>query len=577
MLKPLRAAHLYFFVSRQHMRVACTRSGALKNVVLYILKIASMCGIFFGITRENFYDSILCQWFNLLQHRGPDASLTHSECVNGRFVHLAFHRLAINGISDGMQPLALDNKIRLICNGEIYNWKQLYDKYKFPRHTGSDCEIILHLYNHFQNDIPEMLRHLDGEFAFVIYNSETQEIIAARDPIGVRPLFYGTDTGGDIYFLSELKALPARVNCRQFPPQHYIHTSISEITSKAPEFRKYHYYTDSLTCIVPKYSLYDALTAAVSKRVYNIENSEMLGCLLSGGLDSTIITAIANLYHPGLKTYSFGFSETDCPDLIAAREIARILGTDHTEVCVPISDGIAVINQVIYTLETFDTTTIRASIPQYLLAQYIAQNTNTRVLLTGEGSDEIFNGYLYSKNAPNVEELRADSRRLISELHYFDVLRSDRTTAAHGLELRPPFLDLTHLKYADNDDYFQDYKDQMTKYQLRQAFEEFILEEEINSELLKFVWREKAAFSDAVGTNWITELQKYAESVISNEIFDARAEMFPYLTPRTKEEFLYRYTFESIAGNIAENVLPHFWMPKWQPDSLKDPSARYLK
>jgi asparagine synthase (glutamine-hydrolysing) len=476
-----------------------------------------------------------------LLHRGPDNTQikTFGQCT------MEFSRLAINDKSDnGMQPF-LGKKGMLICNGEIYNHKE------FPvdfRVGGSDCECIMPLVESI--GVYETSKVLRGEFAFC-YTDGTN-VVASRDPFGVRPLFFTrfNDSGG-IAFASEVKALldfGTRVDI--FPPGHVY-------DSKTRTFMCYYPY---------EWDIKNVFTEAVRIRVENTDRN--IGFLLSGGLDSSLVVAIAEQFMgAGLKTFSVGIE--DSPDVLAARKVASYLGTDHTEFRFDVEEGLKNIENVIWSLESYDTTTVRASVPMWLLSRFISQTTDCKVILSGEGSDELFGGYLYFHYAPSVEEFTEENKRRLYLIHQFDGLRADRCMSAHGLELRVPFLDVKVVEYGMSmDQTLKTPKNGIEKYYLRKAFEAYYLPDEI-------LWRQKNGMSDAVGYAWVKAVKAHAESTISDQEFeDIKARAGDHNVPLTKEEALYRKIFWKLFGADKDHLISEIWRPKWTTQT--DPSATQL-
>ena len=426
--------------------------------------------------------------------RGPDDSRI-TDTGNGL---LAFHRLAIMGLTpEGMQPFELDGSYA-VCNGEIYGFEklkaELSAKYEFA--SGSDCEILLPMYREYGTDMFSML---DAEFAMIIYDAEADSYIAARDPIGIRPLYYGHDSRGTIVFASEPKNLTGLCDrIRPFPPGHYYkdgeficYCDIAEVSSII---------TDDTETVCRK--IREKLTAGVGKRL--IADAKV-GFLLSGGLDSSLVCAIAaRESSTPIRTFAIGMSE-DAIDLKYAKQVADYIGSDHTEVIMTKQQVLDSLEEVISILGTYDITTVRASMGMYLLCRWIHENTDIRVLLTGEISDELF-GYKYTDFAPSAEEFQKESEKRIRELHMYDVLRADRCISANSLEARVPFGDIDFVKYV----MAVDPAKKMNiygkgKYLLRHAFEGDYLPHDI-------LFREKAAFSDAVGHSMVDYLKEYAES-----------------------------------------------------------------
>ena len=430
--------------------------------------------------------------FDMTVSRGPDDSRV-VDCGDGL---LAFHRLAIMGLTpEGMQPFSLDGDY-VVCNGEIYGYEKLKavlsEKYTFK--SGSDCEILLPMYREYGTDMFSML---DAEFALIIYDGKEGRFIAARDPIGIRPLYYGYDEAGVIVFASEAKNLTGL--CKKvmpFPPGHYW---------KDGEFVCYE------DIAMPKTVIYDdveticknireKLTAGIEKRLVA---DAKVGFLLSGGLDSSLVCAVAaKKSKTPIRTFAIGM-EGDAIDLKYARQVADYIGSDHTEVIMTKEQVLSSLEDIIYLLGTYDITTIRASMGMYLLCKWIHENTDVRVLLTGEISDELF-GYKYTDFAPSAAEFQRESEKRIRELHMYDVLRADRCISVNSLEARVPFGDLDFVRYVmavDPEKKMNTYN--KGKYLLRRAFEGDWRPHDI-------LWREMAAFSDAVGHSMVDYLKESA-------------------------------------------------------------------
>lgn len=522
-----------------------------------------MCGFLFTgtamIEPATFEDA-----FDIITHRGPDDAQFVCDSYGNRF---GFHRLSIMDLSVlGRQPFELNNK-HLMCNGEIYNYNELKNylsDHGYHFNGNSDCEVLLPLFE--VEGIANMARMLDAEFALVIADETTGDIFAARDPFGIRPMFYGYEKGsGQIAFASEAKALMGI--CRDitpFPPGYYYAHG---------EFHLYHDIANVQQMIdapeeVLTANIREKLEAAVIKR---LSADAPMGFLLSGGLDCSLVCAIASreLSEP-IKTFSIGM-ETDPIDLKYAKEVADYLGADHTEVIMTRDDVLANLREVIKTLETWDITTIRASIGMYLVAKYIHENTDVKTLLTGEVSDELF-GYKYTDFAPSAEAFQEEAEKRVRELYMYDVLRADRTLAAHALEARVPFADLDFAGYvmAINPERKLNTHDK-GKYLLRQAFAGTgLLPDDI-------LYREKAAFSDAVGHSMVDDLKEYAESLYSDADLANAPEKYPTHTPFTKESLLYRDIFEEFYPG-QDSWITDYWMPNkdWVGGDVNDPSARVL-
>lgn len=492
--------------------------------------------------------------------RGPD----ESRIIDTGKGLLGFHRLAIMGLTpSGMQPFELNGSY-LVCNGEIYGFEkyreQLRGKYSFQ--SDSDCEVLLPLYREMGTDLFTVL---DAEFACILYDGETGEYVAARDPIGIRPLYYGYDEKGAILFASEPKnlvGLAARI--MPFPPGcYYKNGKFVQYCDIAQPRRMSR---DSLeeTCRKIK----EKLIAGVKKRLVS---DAKVGFLLSGGLDSSLVCAIAaRESKTPIRTFAIGMDQ-DAIDLKYARAAADYIGSCHTEFIITKEEVLASLEQVIQLLGTFDITTVRASMGMYLLCKGIHEQTDIRVLLTGEVSDELF-GYKYTDFAPSPQAFQEEAKKRMRELHMYDVLRADRCISVNSLEARVPFGDLDFVNYVmsiDPEKKINRYG--KGKYLLRHAFEgEDYLPEEI-------LWREKAAFSDAVGHSMVDDLKEYAESRYTQEEFLAGCAKYSHAVPFTKESLLYRDIFEKYYPGQDE-MIQDFWMPnrEWEGCDVTDPSARVL-
>jgi asparagine synthase (glutamine-hydrolysing) len=481
--------------------------------------------------------------YGLLNHRGPDHQCSKSV---GRCT-FEFSRLAINDTSlEGSQPFEQYGKM-MVCNGEIYNH---HDLVTGDEQSNSDCAVLLP--NIERHGIYETLNKIRGVFAMVY--SDGKSIYAARDPIGVRPLFYKKNENG-IAFASEVKALKeidGRIEI--FPPGHFY-------DSLTDEFTCYYNTFWTLNTKPGAHVIRATLENAVRIRVENTDRE--IGFFLSGGLDSSLVAAIAKKYlKPEQVMRTFSIGTDDSPDVLAAKKMADFLGSKHTVVPFDFKEGIKVLPDVIECLETYDTTTIRASVPMWILSKWISENTDCKVLLSGEGSDELLGGYLYFKNAPSVEEFFMENIRRVKLLHQYDVLRADRCTAAHGLEVRVPFLDRDFVDCVMTMD--QNLKmGGIEKKVLRETFQDLIPDE--------ILWRQKDAFSDAVGYSWVDELQKF-----TREKWGSTVEEFKVVNyPTTPEEMVFRNTFWEKYGFEADHLIKEIWRPKWT--SVKDPSARHLK
>lgn len=492
--------------------------------------------------------------------RGPD----DSRIVDTGSGLLGFNRLAIMGLSpEGMQPFELDGSY-CVCNGEIYGFKKQRDelvKLGYSFKSGSDCEILLPLY--FEYGVG-MFEKLDAEFALIIYDGKSGEYIAARDPIGIRPLYYGYLPSGEIAFASEPKCLVGLCgHILPFPPGHYY---------KGGKFFRYRDIAkvdklcgDDLETVCTK--IREKLIVGVEKRLVS---DAKVGFLLSGGLDSSLVCAIAaKKSDKPIRTFAIGMDK-DAIDLKYAKQAAEYIGSEHTEVFMTKEQVIASLEEVIKILGTFDITTVRASMGMYLLCKWIHENTDIRVILTGEISDELF-GYKYTDFAPSAGAFQEEAVKRIRELHMYDVLRADRCISVNSLEARVPFGDLDFVSYVMSVDPRKKLNTYgKGKYLLRHAFEGDYLPDEI-------LWREKAAFSDAVGHSMVDDLKEYAEKFYTDEEFETLKSKYTHAAPFTKESLLYREIFEKYYPGQAEMIVD-FWMPNksWAGCNVSDPSARVL-
>lgn len=518
-----------------------------------------MCSIF-GSDTKCIPAPLLMEGFERTVSRGPDMS-AFMETKSG---YLGFHRLAIMGLDErGMQPFELNGNC-VVCNGELYGFREvrasLSDKYAFT--SESDCEILLPLFEEYDLD---MFRTLDAEFALIIYDAKRDSLVAARDPIGIRPLFYGKAPDGKMLFASEPKNLMGLTDTiLPFPPGCYY--ADGKFTRYADPAHVDHFWmTDEDTAAR---ALRDLLIAGVTKR---LDADAPVGFLLSGGLDSSLVCAIAarELGRP-IRTFSIGM-DVDAIDLKYARRVAEYLGSEHTEVIVTREDVLGALETVIELLGTYDITTIRASIGMYLVCKAIHETTDVRVLLTGEISDELF-GYKYTDFAPDAEAFQAEAEKRIREIHMYDVLRADRCISVNSLEARVPFGDLAFVECAMRiDPRLKMNRHNMGKYLLRHAFEGTgLLPDDI-------LFRQKAAFSDAMGHSMVDDLKEYAEKTYTDEEFEIRRRAYTHAQPFTKESLLYRELFEKYyPGQSA--MIQDFWMPNrtWKGCDVSDPSARVL-
>jgi asparagine synthase (glutamine-hydrolysing) len=514
-----------------------------------------MCGIvcaFETKAKKNIRSKVL-EMSKKIRHRGPDWSGIFS---NDNAI-LSHERLSIVDPSSGKQPLySEDNRYVLAANGEIYNHQELrkeFPNYEFS--TKSDCEVILALYTKYG---PDFIDKMNGIFAFVIYDSTNDEYFVARDHMGIIPLYIGWDSEKIFYVSSELKALEGVCNkIELFPPGHYFLSSNNDYVKWYDrDWREYDEVKNAKSEIK---MLRDSLEQAVRRQLMS---DVPYGVLLSGGLDSSITSAVAKKHSemriesndkqpawwPQLHSFSVGLEGS--PDLAAAKLVADHIGTIHHEIIFTIQEGLDAIKDVVYNLETYDITTVRASTPMYLMARVI-KSMGIKMVLSGEGADEIFGGYLYFHKAPNPREFHEETVRKLDKLHMYDCLRANKSLAAWGIEGRVPFLDKEFMDVATS----LNPKDKMIKGEriekwiLRKAFEDYLPE--------SIVWRQKEQFSDGVGYNWIDTLKKVVEDVISDKNMKEASSRFPFQTPTTKEEYYYRSLFsEHFPSQTAASCVP---------------------
>ena len=476
-----------------------------------------------------------------IRHRGPDWSGIYC----GGSAILAHERLSIVDPKSGGQPLySPDKKQILAVNGEIYNHREIRTKYaqKYHFQTGSDCEVILALY---KDKGINFLEELSGIFAFVLYDEEKDEFLIARDPIGVIPLYIGKDADGKVYFGSELKALEGFCESYEpFLPGHYYYSKEGEMKRwYTRDWMEYDAVKDNEASVD---AIHDSLEDAVQRQLMS---DVPYGVLLSGGLDSSVISAIAKKYaarrieNDGASSawwpqlHSFAVGLENAPDLIKAREVANYIGTVHHEINYTIQEGLDAIRDVIYFIETYDVTTVRASTPMYLLARVI-KSMGIKMVLSGEGADEIFGGYLYFHKAPSAKAFHEETVRKLSKLHMYDCLRANKSLSAWGVEGRVPFLDKEFLDVAmrTNPEAKMAPGKVIEKKIVREAFADMLPE--------SVAWRQKEQFSDGVGYSWIDTLKEVTSAAVSDEQMAKAAERFPINTPMNKEEYYYRTIFE---------------------------------
>lgn len=533
-----------------------------------------MCGIF-AILNHSKVSETIEKSFKSGSGRGPEFSKLITTENN---VTLGFHRLAINGLNQtSNQPLNV-NGITLICNGEIYNYQQLYKLMNVEPTTQSDCEVIIHCYQKF--GIKYTLDILDGVFAFVLIDNQKGELYVARDVYGVRPLFCSfqeshisnKDENYDerFFFASELKMIHelSKQEICQFRPATYSKYVFMDKWIQQEKNVLYHVGNTSQSPSWYYNEIREKLISAVRKRIDTTERP--IACLLSGGLDSSLITSIVSSFMDTqgkkLETYSIGLEGSE--DLKYARLVADFLKTNHHEIIVSEKDFLQAIPEVIKTIESYDTTTVRASVGNYLVAKYIKENSEAKVIFNGDGSDEVTGGYMYFHKAPDSLSFDNECKRLLNDICYFDVLRSDRCISCHGLEARTPFLDKEFVRNYLSLPYKKRYhvdKKQCEKYLLREAFGNYLP--------VEVLFRTKEAFSDGVSKqtrSWYQIIQEHIESLDLD-----MTKQFDFNPPQTKEQYYYRSIFEeSYPGR--SNVIPYFWMPRFV-ENVTDSSARTLE
>ena len=547
-----------------------------------------MCGIFalFQLLEpdvfSNLYPSINKHFF-AGQSRGPEFSTIKTINDNVLF---GFHRLAINGLDEiSNQPICIDG-IYLICNGEIYNYKNIYKLLNLTPSTNSDCESIIHLYQRY--GIEYTLQNLDGVFAFALYDSNINMAFIARDPLGVRPLYYGQTEDKLLVFSSLLKQVSGLCdNCQNFNAGTYIKFTMTngEFECSNPHspytaFNYNHNIIGNHLAMVSNHQtnehsnvIYDTLLEAVRKRVITMERN--MACLLSGGLDSSLISALVSKFVPKgqLQTYSIGMSGGS--DLEYARMVSKHIHSKHTEIILTEYDFFSAIPEVIYNIESYDTTTVRASVGNYLVAKYIAEHSDAKVIFNGDGSDELTGGYMYFHNCPSDIEFDYECKRLLTNLQYYDVLRSDRSISCHGLEPRTPFLDRTfvhtYLSLPINERN-HNHGEKIEKYLLRKSIAD------MDPSLLPrdVLWRTKEAFSDGVSSqhnSWYEIIQATLSDKYSDTEFEEKIKQYLFNPPTTKEQLYYRELFETYYPGRGD-IIPGFWMPKYC--HATDASARHL-
>lgn len=509
-----------------------------------------MCGIFSIIGRnqeENLSTRVIQKSFSRLSRRGKDRGSMNVYGKNNNLL-LGFHRLIINDYSPSADQPFVSGNVILACNGEIFNYKSLIEIYNLPVISNSDCEVILHLYKKIGFD--ETIRILDGTFAIILFDNTLNKLFVSRDKMGINPLFVGSpDYSGILSFASEAKALDLFCsNITQVIPGIHTFSFFDNFNTYSKTFSDRVFINYPIINNVPE-MIRETLIASVKKRLMS---DRPLGCLLSGGLDSSLIASILSSLLPkpeDLRTYSVGMEGSE--DLKYARMVAEYLHSTHTEVIFTEEEGLSIIPEVIYTLETNDITTIRASVPMYILAKYIAENTEDVVIFSGEGSDELFGGYLYFKFAPSFTEFSEECRKLIENIHFYDGLRADRCLSAFSLEIRVPFLDhaFTDMVLSLDGKLKQT---QPEKLLLRNAFKDFLPD--------PVLYRTKEAFSDGCSSNkklWKDVIAEHTKNVFNMREADYYNKVFSE-------------TFKSYVFPMG------YWMPNRDWIKVDDPSAKVL-
>lgn len=500
-------------------------------------------------------------WVNMLNKRGPE----DSRMYYGYKYQLGFTRLALNGLNEeGMQPM-YDRNSTWLCNGEIYNAHTIANEIGYVIKSGSDCEVIGPALS-ASASLSDFFNRLHGVFAMVIV--EDKRVIVGRDPYGVRPLFIST-SDSRIIIASEIKAILPSQDVKPFPPGTY---AVIDMETRSITYTRYHFQRIAPILIDDVFSsIRDGLMNSVKLRMMT---ERPIAALLSGGLDSSLIAALVQqelitANRPPLETFSIGFQGSE--DLRHARIVAQHIGSTHTEIIMTPDEFFDAIPDVIRDIESYDITTVRASVGNWLVAREISRRSQCKVVFNGDGSDELFGGYLYFFKAPSEKAFEEESDRLLKDIHLFDVLRSDRCISSHGLEARTPFLDKQFVDTVKSIpvDMRRPSMDHMEKWVLRQAF--------LNSNLLPIdiLYRKKEAFSDGVSTqggmSWYRECQTRA----FKKVPDWKDKLhYTYLSPYTAESFYYRILFDKTYPNMS-HVIPYFWMPKWSPETT-DPSALTL-
>lgn len=558
-----------------------------------------MCGIWSLINLKKSHIEVYKMFrdFWHLKHRGPD----NSYFENYKNVWVGFHRLAINDTTfSSNQPFVFQEKDRtiiFICNGEIYNFKELIEKYELPIKTNSDCMTIPELYLKFSKTdnldlfLSLFSEEIKGEFAFVLFEFDKfknlKKIFAGRDQIGVRPLYYHPvkEHSSMMIFSSEIKGTNNFTEeIIEFPPGYILNFNFND-------FGELCFNNNHLYCFKNVYNVKQNIVDNESIMLYNVKQSVInsvkrrleadrpIAFLLSGGVDSSLVAGISSkiLGYP-INTFCCGMNEGT--DLKYARKVAKYINSNHKEVHFTPEEGLEAIRDVIWTTETWDTTTIRASVGQYIVSKYIGTNTDAKVLMVGEGPDEVCSSYLFNWYAPDAKSLDITAKEYVDKIHYFDGRRADRCISRWGLEARVPLLDPEFIKtyWTIPEQSRLPIMKLIEKWWLRKAFDEsHVIPQEV-------LWRKKEAFSDGVSSkekSWFQIIQEYIDPLVSDHELRHSHEIYPYCPPKTKEAFYYRKVFCEMFGENRQHVLPHYWQPKWDKNGhviteYIDPSARVL-
>ncbi|XP_030571871.1 asparagine synthetase [glutamine-hydrolyzing] 1-like [Drosophila novamexicana] len=510
------------------------------------------------------------------RHRGPDS--TGVVVIPEQGVAMVHERLRIVGVEMGDQPFVSDSgDLVLVANGEIYNYLELSAQIA-KRRSGykpkSDCHVILELYQDYG---VELLQHITGMYAFALYDKRSKELLLARDPFGIIPMYIGEDAAGNVWIASELKCLVACCDrVETFTPGEARFGRVGAMRRWRHFEQPWLQELPSLPCDL------SLLRASLESAVRTHLHCDVhFGALLSGGVDSSLIASIATKImretNPSYRLKTFSVGLRNAPDFEAARQVAKYIDSEHTELIFEIDEALDGIRDIVYHLETYDVTTVRCSLPMLLLARYI-KSTGIKMILSGEGADEIFGGYLYFHKAPNYEQFHEELVKRVQQLHLSDCLRANKVAMAKGVELRVPFLDTEFVNYVMNirpqdkipgplNEFKDERKSRMEKFVLRAAFAEDYLPDAV-------LWRQKEQFSDGVGYDWIDSIRRVATSHVDDADFAQAAQRFPFNTPTTKEAFYYRCIFEQqFPGESAARTVVR-WVPRQDWGCPEDPSGR---